>query len=127
MGREGGRTALSLLVDIEKLPGQLGRSNDPQLIAIAEALATSAHQLRKTVEWVSETYPANPAAVAAASVYVLKLMGITLGVDARALGTGRCETARRGRRRRLPQAKILTARFFGDHVMAQAPAPRRRR
>ena len=42
MGREGGGTALSLLVEIEKLPSQLGRSQDAQLIAIGEALAMAA-------------------------------------------------------------------------------------
>jgi hypothetical protein len=124
MGREGGRTALALLVEIEKLPGQLGRSNDPQLIAIAEALATSAHQLRKTVEWVSETYAANPAAVAAASVYVLKLMGITLGgwMLARSAQVAAKQLAAGGGDGDYLKGKILTARFFGDHVMAQAPA-----
>jgi alkylation response protein AidB-like acyl-CoA dehydrogenase len=124
MGREGGRTALALLVEIEKLPGQLGRSNDPQLIAIAEALAMSAHQLRKTVEWVSETYAANPAAVAAASVYVLKLMGITLGgwMLARSAQVAAKQIAAGGGDGDFLKAKILTARFFGDHVMAQAPA-----
>jgi hypothetical protein len=124
MGREGGRTALALLVEIEKLPGQLGRSNDPQLIAIAEALATSAHQLRKTVEWVSETYAANPAAVAAASVYVLKLMGITLGgwMLARSAQVAAKQLAAGGGDAGFLKGKILTARFFGDHVMAQAPA-----
>src|SRR5260221_1751768 len=123
MGREGGRTALALLVEIEKLPSQLGRSNDPQLIAIAEALAMSAHQLRKTVEWVSETYAANPAAVAAASVYVLKLMGITLGgwMLARSAQVAAKQLAAGGGDGDYLKAKILTARFFGDPVMAQAP------
>jgi alkylation response protein AidB-like acyl-CoA dehydrogenase len=124
MGREGGRTALSLLVEIEKLPGQLGRSNDPQLIAIAEALAMSAHQLRKTVEWVSQTYASNPAAVAAASVYVLKLMGITLGgwMLARSAQVAAKQLAAKEGDAGFLKAKILTTRFFGDHVMAQAPA-----
>jgi alkylation response protein AidB-like acyl-CoA dehydrogenase len=124
MGREGGRTALSLLVEIEKLPGQLGRSNDPQLIAIAEALAMSAQQLRKAVEWVSETFASSPAAVAVASVYVLKLMGVTLGgwMLARSAQLAAKQLAAGGGDRDFLKAKILTARFFADHVMAQAPA-----
>jgi hypothetical protein len=84
----------------------------------------SAHQLRKTVEWVSETFASNPAAVATGSVYVLKLMGITLGgwmlarsaqLAAKQLGSGSGD-------RDFLKAKILTARFFADHILAQAPA-----
>jgi len=124
MGREGGRTALSLLVEIEKLPGQLGRSGDAQLVAIGEALAMSASRLRKTVEWVSETYGANPAAVAAGSVYVLKLMGITLGgwMLARSAQIAAKQLAAKEGDADFLRGKILTARFFADHVMAQAPS-----
>jgi hypothetical protein len=73
---------------------------------------------------VSKTYGSNPAAVAAGSVYVLKLMGITLGgwmlarsaeIASRQLGAGEGE-------RDFLKSKILTARFFADHVMAQASA-----
>jgi len=124
MGREGGRTALALLVEIEKLPGQLGRSGDAQLVAIGEALAMSASRLRKTVEWVSETYGANPAAVAAGSVYVLKLMGITLGgwMLARSAQVAARQLAAKEGDADFLRGKVLTARFFADHVMAQAPA-----
>jgi alkylation response protein AidB-like acyl-CoA dehydrogenase len=124
MGREGGRTALALLVEIEKLPGQLGRSGDAQLVAIGEALAMSASRLRKTVEWVSETYGTNPAAVAAGSVYVLKLMGITLGgwMLARSAQVAARQLAAKEGDAAFLRGKVLTARFFADHVMAQAPA-----
>jgi hypothetical protein len=124
MGREGGRTALSLLVEIEKLPGQLGRSGDAQLVAIGEELARSAARLRETVEWVSETYGTNPAAVAAGSVYVLKLMGITLGgwMLARSAQIASQQLAKGEGDAAFLKGKIQTARFFADHVMAQAPA-----
>jgi 3-(methylthio)propanoyl-CoA dehydrogenase len=124
MGREGGRTALSLLVEIEKLPGQLGRSGDAQLVAIGEALAMSASRLRKTVEWVAETFPNNPAAVAAGAVYVLKLAGITLGgwMLARSAQIAAKQLAAKEGDADFLKGKMLTARFFADHVMAQAPA-----
>jgi alkylation response protein AidB-like acyl-CoA dehydrogenase len=124
MGREGGRTALSILVEVEKLPGQLGRSGDPHLVAIGEELAMAASRLRKTVEWVTETYGANPAAVAAGSVYVLKLMGITLGgwMLARSAQIAAKQLASAPPDADFLKAKILTARFFADHVMAQAPS-----
>ena len=74
------------------------------------------------MQWVSKTFAANPAAVAAGSVYVLKLMGITLGgwmlarsadIAARQLAKGEGDAD-------FLKSKILTARFFADHVMAQA-------
>ena len=124
MGREGGRTALSLLVEMEKLPSQLGRSQDAQLIAIGEALAMAAARLRETVEWVSKTYNDNPAAVAAGSVYVLKLMGITLGgwMLARSAQIATAQLAKGEGDADFLKGKIRTARFFADHVMAQAPS-----
>jgi alkylation response protein AidB-like acyl-CoA dehydrogenase len=124
MGREGGRTALALLVEMEKLPGQLGRSGDAQLVAIGEALAMACSRLRKTVEWVSETFATNPAAVAAGSVYVLKLMGVTLGgwMLARSAQIAARQLAEKKGDADYLRGKVHTARFFADHVMAQAPA-----
>jgi len=76
------------------------------------------------VEWVSETFASSPAAVAVASVYVLKLMGVTLGgwMLARSAQLAAKQLAAGGGDRDFFKAKILTARFFADHVMAQAPA-----
>jgi hypothetical protein len=62
--------------------------------------------------------------VAAASVYVLKLMGITLGgwmlarsaqIASEQLAEGEGDAA-------FLKGKILTARFFAEHVMTQAPS-----
>jgi hypothetical protein len=122
MGREEGRTALALIVEMKKLVPELAASSDANLKALGEALGTAVARLEETVQWVAKTFPANPAAVAAGSVYVLKLMGITVGgwmlvrsaeIASRQLakGVGDADFLR---------SKILTARFFGDHVMSQA-------
>jgi hypothetical protein len=124
MGREEGRTALALLAEIDKLVPQLAASSDANLKAIGDALGAAAARLRETVQWVSKTFASNPAAVAAGSVYVLKLMGIGLGgwmlarcadVASRQLSEGEGDAD-------FLKGKVLTARFFADHVMAQAPA-----
>src|SRR5258708_39123668 len=124
MGREEGRTALALIAEMEKLLPKLSAAPDANLKAIGEALAAAIARLRETVQWVSKTFPSNPAAVAAGSVYVLKLMGITLGgwmlargadIASRQLAKGEGDAA-------FLRSKILTARFFADHVMAQAPS-----
>ena len=123
MGREEGRTALALLAELEKLVAQLAASGDANLEAIGEALQLAAAKARETVQWVSKTFASNPAAVAAGSVYVLKLMGITLGgwmlarsahIASRQMADGEGDAA-------FLKSKVLTARFFADHVMAQVP------
>ena len=122
MGREEGKTALGLAAEIEKLVPQLAASSDANLAAIGDALTTAVARMRETVQWVAKTYPTNPAAVAAGSVYVLKLMGVVLGgwmlarsadIASRQLAAGEGDAA-------FLKGKILTARFFADHVMAQA-------
>jgi alkylation response protein AidB-like acyl-CoA dehydrogenase len=122
MGREEGRTALALIAEMEKLLPTLAASEDANLQSIGDSLAAAVGKLRETVQWVSKTFPANPAAVAAGSVYVLKLMGITLGgwmlargaeIASRQLAKGEGEAG-------FLKSKILTARFFADHVMSQS-------
>jgi broad specificity phosphatase PhoE len=124
MGREEGRTALGLVTQIERAVAQLLASPEANLKSIGESLGAAAARLKETVQWVAKTYPTNPAAVAAGSVYVLKLMGITLGgwmlalsaqIASRQLAAGEGDPDFLG-------TKILTARFFADHVMSQAPA-----
>jgi hypothetical protein len=123
MGREEGRTALALIAEIEKVLPKLS-AGDANLKSIGESLSTALARLRETVQWVSKTFPANPAAVAAGSVYVLKLMGITLGgwMLARSAEIAGRQLAKGEGDADFLKAKILTARFFADHVMAQAPA-----
>ena len=122
MGREEGRTALALVGEMEKLVPQLAASADAHLEATGEALRAAVARLKETVQWVSRTYGSNPAAVAAGSVYVLKLMGITVGgwmlarsaqIASKMLADGEGDAD-------FLRAKVLTARFFADHVMAQA-------
>ena len=124
MGREEGRTALAVLAEIDALLPRLSASDDANLKAIGDALGAAAAKLRDTVQWVAKTYPANPAAVAAGSVYVLKLMGITLGgwMLARGADIASRQLAKGEGDADFLKSKILTARFFADHVMAQAPS-----
>jgi alkylation response protein AidB-like acyl-CoA dehydrogenase len=124
MGREEGRTALALADLMDRTVAELEKSKDGNVRGIAPALREAVRQVRDTVKWVAATYPSNPAAVGAGSVYVLKLMGIAAGgwmlarsaeVAARDLAAGQGDPE-------YLRGKILTARFFADHVMAQAPA-----
>jgi hypothetical protein len=123
MGREEGRTALALIGEMDKTVPKLAASSDAHLRAVGEGLRTAIDSLRNTVAWVSKTFGPQPAAVAAASVYVLKLMGITVGgwMLARSAQIASDQLAAGEGEAGFLKGKILTARFFADHVMAQAP------
>jgi alkylation response protein AidB-like acyl-CoA dehydrogenase len=124
MGREEGRTALALVAQMKQVLPQLAGAADANLKAIGESLAAATAALEETVRWVAQTFPSNPAAVAAGSVYVLKLMGITVGgwMLARSAAIAARQLAEGDGDADFLRGKILTARFFGDHVMSQAPS-----
>ncbi len=124
MGREEGRTALALIAEMRKLLPALAASQDANLRGIGEALAAAVARLEEAVRWVAKTYPANPAAVAAGSFYVLKLMGITVGgwMLARSADVASRQLAGGEGDAEFLASKILTARFYAEHIMSQAPA-----
>ena len=122
MGREQGRTAFSIIADMEKLAREMTAPKNVHLEVIADRFSAAIGQLNQTTQWIVETFPANPAAVAAGSVYYLKLMGITLGgwmmarsaqIAARALEAGDGDAT-------FLRGKLLTARFYADHILPQS-------
>jgi 3-(methylsulfanyl)propanoyl-CoA dehydrogenase len=103
VGREEGRTALALIEEMA------------QDVDVAP--------LREATDWIVKSYGANPAAVAAGSVYYLKLMGITCGgwLMARSAKIASAQLAKGEGDGAFLRAKIATARFYADHILAQAP------
>jgi alkylation response protein AidB-like acyl-CoA dehydrogenase len=103
VGREEGRTAYALIAEMEKY--------------------VDVKPLKEATDWIVKTYGTNPAAVAAGSVYYLKLMGITCGgwlmsrsarIAAELLAKGSMDSE-------FLRSKQATARFYADHILAQAP------
>jgi alkylation response protein AidB-like acyl-CoA dehydrogenase len=103
VGREEGRTALAL---IEEMAGDVDVA-----------------PLREATDWIVKSYGANPAAVAAGSVYYLKLMGITCGgwLMARSAKIASAQLAKGEGDGDLLRSKLATARFYAAHILAQAP------
>jgi alkylation response protein AidB-like acyl-CoA dehydrogenase len=124
VGREQGKTAFALISEMKKLAQEMpgnGQKN-VHLAAIADRFSASVARLEEATRWIAETYAANPAAVAAGSVYYLKLAGITLGgwmlarsavIAAGMLEKGEGDAA-------YLRGKVLTARFYADHLLPQA-------
>jgi alkylation response protein AidB-like acyl-CoA dehydrogenase len=124
IGREEGRTALAVLGEVDKLAKELKGASDANLKGIGEALATAAAANRDTVQWIARNFGTNAPAVAAGSTYVLKLMGITLGgwmlarsaqIATKQLAAGEGDAA-------YLKGKVLTARFFAEHILPQVPS-----
>jgi alkylation response protein AidB-like acyl-CoA dehydrogenase len=103
VGREEGRTAYGLIVEMEK--------------------HVDVKPLKDATDWIVKSYAANPAAVAAGSVYYLKLMGITCGgwLMARSAKIASDQLARGEGDAEFLRSKVATARFYADHILAQAP------
>jgi alkylation response protein AidB-like acyl-CoA dehydrogenase len=110
VGREEGRTAHALIAEMQKTAGD---ANFTQAVA----------KLREATDWIVKTYASSPAAVAAGSVYYLKLMGITCGgwMMARAAQIASKDLAAGEGDAEFLRAKVATARFYADHILAQAP------
>jgi alkylation response protein AidB-like acyl-CoA dehydrogenase len=122
VGREQGRTALAVIAEMEAQVKEMAATKNVHVASIGDRFSASIPQLREATQWVVETFATNPAAVAAGSVYYLKLMGITLGgwmmarsamIAARQLDAGEGDQA-------FLRGKLLTARFYADHMLPQA-------
>jgi hypothetical protein len=121
VGREAGRTAFALVAEMEKLSRSLPEQKNLHLAAVADRFSSAVTRLNEATQWIVECYPQNPAAVAAGSVYYLKLMGITCGgwllarsaqIAAQQLDAGQGDAA-------FLRGKLLTARFYADHILPQ--------
>ncbi len=122
VGREGGQTALALLKEVDKTVAALKAADDVNLAAIARQLATGVAEARRATDWIVTVFPTNVAAVNAGCVHYLMLMGAVLGgwmmgraalIAAKQLKAGEGD-------REYSQTKIITARFFADHILTKA-------
>ena len=124
VGREGGRTALALIVEMEKLPALLLAANDANLTAVAAQLTASLNSAKRATEWIAIMFPNNPAAVFAGAVHYLKLMGTVGGgwMMARAALAAAIQIKAGEGDADYLRAKIMTTRFYADHILTMAPA-----
>ena len=123
VGFEKGTTAFAVIDEMRSLDDELARSRNADVAAQRENLKRAVDAVAAATQWVVDTFPNDPNAVAAVSVPFLKLWGTVAGgwLMARAaliadskLGTGGDLDFYR--------AKIATARFYAEHVLPQAAA-----
>jgi 3-(methylsulfanyl)propanoyl-CoA dehydrogenase len=116
IAREGGATAKAWLGELKKLDGQLAAYPE-----IRATLAAGVKAVEDSVDFIVGTK--DPHAQFAGAVPMLKLMGIVAGGWQMARAALAAEK-NLSKDKSFHEAKIATARFYGDHVLVQAPGLR---
>ena len=123
--RDGGRTALAIAEQVAGTEQQLRASGTADAIAVARRLQAAREAFADVVRFVAGGTKASPNAVFGGSVPYLMLAGNLMAgwQMARALLVAQEQLAK-GEDSAFMQAKIVTARFYADHLLAKAPGMR---
>jgi len=131
VARDRGAAAQALIAGMRALDAELksglkaglaGKSGD-DLGVLRDALSKGVDALSEATGWIVETYPETPEAAAAGAVPYLKLMGIVTGgwlMARAALAAG--NRLDNGDDSPFYPEKMISARFYADHILIQAPA-----
>src|SRR6266404_6182777 len=122
ISREAGATAKAWLASLKALDADLAKSGNADIKALRAQLAAGAQAVADGVNFIVETK--DPRAMFAGAVPFLKLMGIVAGGWQMARAALAAEKKMASGDCAFLEAKIATARFYGDHVLVQAAAPR---
>ncbi len=123
LARDGGRAAQAIIVQMRALGRDLNA--EPNLPALAPAFLAAVDALERAIAYVVENYATDIAAVSVGAVPMLKLFGIVAGgwqllrsalISRQRLAQAKGNGADAG----FYEAKIMTARFYADHVLSQA-------
>src|SRR5438067_10737442 len=122
ISREAGATAKAWLASLKALDAELGKSGHADIKALRAQLASGVQAVADCVNFIVESK--DPLATFAGAVPFLKLVGIVAGGWQMARAALAAERKLNSGDKDFLQAKIATARFYGDQVLVQAPALR---
>ncbi|HET7365063.1 MAG TPA: acyl-CoA dehydrogenase [Burkholderiales bacterium] len=122
IAREAGATAKAWLASLTALDAELAKSANADVKALRAELAQGVQAVSDCVNYIVESK--DPRATFAGAVPFLKLMGIVAGGWQMARAALAAERRLSSGDKDFLQAKIATARFYGDHVLVQASALR---
>jgi 3-(methylthio)propanoyl-CoA dehydrogenase len=123
LARDGGRAAQTVVVQMRTVADELAAA--PNLSELAAAFSAAVEALEQAIRYVVQNYATDISAVSVGAVPMLKLFGIVAGgwqllrsalISQRRLAEPKAGAADAG----FYEAKILTARFYADHVLSQA-------
>ncbi len=124
--RDGGQTPKALAAQMEKTVAELIKLGTEDAKAIAHRLAAARKAFLDVVNFIVETAATDPNAAYSGSVPYLMLAGNVVSgwqlarsfvAAHHALAAGDTDTA-------FMQAKMVTARFYADHILSKAPSVR---
>ena len=121
IAREGGATIKAVLGTMQQTRSELAKQTGAEFAAIAAALGRGIEALQQATDYIVANYGSDVRAVAAGAVPFLRLMGVVSGgwMMARAALVAQGKIAG-GDADPFYPAKIATAHFYSDHVMAAA-------
>jgi hypothetical protein len=120
--RDGGQAAFDLIASMSHVKVELSRSHTPHLSALARSLERGIECLDQAVRFVVERGREHIRVAQAGAEPLLNLFGIVAGGWQLARGALAAERLLQRRQGDLPfyEARILTARFYGDCVLPRA-------
>jgi len=123
--RDGGQTARAVAAQVEKTEGDLARRGSAEARAVLKRLSAARKAFLEVVDFIAGQAKAGPNAAYAGSVPYLMLAGnLVAGWQlARSLLAAE-DLLARGEDTDFMRAKIATARFYADHILAKAPGVR---
>ena len=123
--RDGGQTPKAIAVQIEKTESELLKNGSADAVVVAKRLKAAREAFLDVVNFVSGNTKASPNAVFAGSVPYLMLAGnLMAGWQlARSLLVAQ-EELKAGIDVEFMKAKIITSRFYADHLLSKGPGIR---
>jgi alkylation response protein AidB-like acyl-CoA dehydrogenase len=125
VGRENGVTAKAFIARMRDLDSELAAAGGDDMVAIRNRLGAGLDALEGATDWLVETWGSDPEAVAAGAVHYTRLLGIVAGgwLMGRAALIATAKDANGGDGDpKFFAGKVVSARFFADQVLVQAPA-----
>jgi alkylation response protein AidB-like acyl-CoA dehydrogenase len=122
--RDDGVAIRALIARIDALDVELSKSDSEDIMVVRRKLSLGLRSLAASVDWMLDTSKKNLAPVLAGAVPFLQLLGTVCGgwQMARAALAAQRRLAAGDPDAEFLRAKILTARFYADHVLSLAPA-----
>ncbi len=123
VARDKGAAVHALIADMRTLDAVPAGQGGDDMGVIRDALGDGIDALSEATGWIVETYPEDTEAAAAGAVPYLKLMGIVAGgwLMARAAQSAG-KRMEKGDDSPFYSEKMVSARFYADHILIQAPA-----
>ncbi len=123
--RDGGQAARAIAAQIEKTEAELSRRDSVAARAVARRLTAARKAFLDVVDFIAGQTKGNPNAAFAGSVPYLMLAGnLVAGWQlARSLLVAE-DLAAKGEDKAFMDAKVVTARFYADHLLSRAPGLR---